>query len=214
MGCWLVVLSFLLRTEFWNFPVTSAVTQTPPCSSPFPILSCNGVGVGVGGGFLFLTPLVAERLRPHSCLACLTTWESLSSLSSGSKILFSWNILLNWKVQAVEKPLLTPEQISLFFSWSVVHACLLAPAQVNGRSNHLAEADRGEVIILKHSVRNLREPRTASLIRQAVHEEEARRRRDLRVIQNMFRKGQSTSKGGGCLPNKEKFWNIKPFYDI
>lgn len=34
---------------------------------------------------------------------------------TGSKIIFPWNILLNWNALAVKKPLLTPEQIGLFF---------------------------------------------------------------------------------------------------
>lgn len=68
----------LLRTSFWNFPVTSDVKQTPPRSSPpLPHLTLPPKGASYSWH-----PWLLGELRPRSCRACLDHLRVISSLPS------------------------------------------------------------------------------------------------------------------------------------
>ena len=103
----LYLLCSLPMTWSWHFPVTSAVKETRPSSFPYflylilqegsepnyPLLTGFGCCVAKTLLLLFLSDHLRVIKRP-----LLPRAERI-----GSKIIFSWNILLNWNALAVKK---------------------------------------------------------------------------------------------------------------
>lgn len=137
-------------TWFWPFLVTSVAKDTWPGSFPY-CLSLLLQG-GSEPAHLLLAVFGCVSLRPCSPCFCSDHLRVITQpllprpQPTGSKIIFSWNILSNWNALAVQRPRLTPEQISLFFLKCRPGSPPLAHAKVTGRSSRRAEADRGEIM--------------------------------------------------------------------
>lgn len=147
-------LHSLPKTWPGHLPVPSVVKETWPSSfSYFPYLTCRRAldpptSLGCFKAQTLLCCLCSEHLR-------VIKWPLLPRAEqTSSKIILSWNILLNWNVWQLSNHCSHLNK-SICFSWNVFHAPHLDHAKGTGRPSCLAEADCAEIVILfaQHKVK-------------------------------------------------------------